>query len=104
MEPLETLVNKMKEETSCCFGLRKFIVHGRFMSLILAFDFALKKFKTCFICYLQGCSHVGFFLFQQRQQMHEDRMKLELAIRGFILSNFTIYTKICTFPSKKRIW
>lgn len=40
--------------------------------------------------------------------MHEDRMQLELAIRGFILSNFyylykdmcnfTICTKICAFP------
>lgn len=42
VEPLETLVKKLKEETS--FDLRKHIVHGRFMFLMLAFDFALKIF------------------------------------------------------------
>lgn len=42
VEPLETLVKKLNEETSS--DLRKYIVHGRFMFLMLAFGFALKIF------------------------------------------------------------
>lgn len=38
MDPLETLVNKMKEETSS--GLKKFILFVADSCLLVAFDFA----------------------------------------------------------------